>query len=310
MTGGTGMKKNIGIDIGGTKVLMGVVDEQGTVHAEKKIAMEPAKPPKEMIGEIARALKKMLEDAGIRLGEIGFIGAGVPGTTNTKTGIVEYCPNISWVDVPAGEYFRQALGREVLLSQDSWLAALGESLFGAGKNYDSIACITLGTGIGCGLIYDRKIFGGGLGTAGELGHTVFVPGGRDCPCGRQGCLERYSSGTGILLEAKERYPDAFSGVKRTEDVFELAYGGNEPAKEVIADCVDKLAFGIAALVNLVAPQAVVISGGLCVHEELVVAPLEREVYRQGYVAWTRKKQFRILPAELGSRAPIDRKSVV
>ena len=125
------MKKNIGIDIGGTKVLMGVVDGQGTVHAEKKIAMEPAKPPKEMIGEIARALKKMLGDAGIGLGEIGFIGAGVPGTTNTKTGIVEYGPNISWVDVPAGEYFRQELGREVLLSQDSWLDALGESLFGA-----------------------------------------------------------------------------------------------------------------------------------------------------------------------------------
>ncbi len=298
------MRKNIGIDIGGTKVLMGVVDEEGKVLVEKKIQMEPQKPPKEMIAQIVNALQNMLQSAGIGLDEIGFIGAGVPGTVDTSTGVVEYCPNICWENVPAGEYFQELLEREVLISQDSRLAALGESLFGAGKEYASIACITLGTGIGCGIISDHKIFNGGLNTAGELGHTMIVPDGRDCPCGRRGCLERYSSGTGILLEAKERFPEKFKEVDRTEDVFELVYQGDHDARVVIEDSVRKLAAGIAMLVNLLSPEAVVISGGLCVHEELVVAPLEREVYRQGYIAWAGKDQFRIKKASLGSRAPM------
>ena len=298
------MKKNIGIDIGGTKVLMGVVDEAGDVLAEKTIPMEPEKEPGEMIGRIAEALHQMLEDGGTRLSEIGFIGAGVPGTVDTADGVVEYCPNICWNNVPAGLLFREVLKREVLLSQDSRLAALGEFLFGAGKEYANIACITLGTGIGCGIIHGGKIFGGGLGTAGELGHTVIVRDGRACPCGNRGCLERYSSGTGILLEAKERFSETFRMVERTEDVFEMAYRGDKQALAVIQASVEKLAWGVAALVNMVAPEAVIISGGLCVHEELVVGRLEKEVYAQGYPAWTGKGRLRILKAQLGSRAPM------
>ncbi|MEA5003098.1 MAG: ROK family protein [Christensenella sp.] len=298
------MKKNIGIDIGGTKVMLGVVDEEGTILIKKKIPMQPELSAENMIGQIAQEARRMLDDANIGMEEISFVGAGVPGTVDTAAGIVEYCPNICWDSVPAGKYFREALGKETLLSQDSRLAALGESLFGAGRDYGSIACITIGTGIGCGLIYGKKIFGGGLGTAGELGHIVCEADGRQCPCGNRGCLERYSSGTGILLEAKESYPVQFAGTVRTEDVFDLAYAGSTSAKEVIARSVSRLADGIVTLVNIFAPEAVIISGGLCEHKELVIEPLQNAVQMRGYPAWTRQSRLPVRKAELGADAPM------
>lgn len=298
------MLKNIGIDIGGTKILMGVINENGELLAERQIATKPQVSPKEMISEIAGEVQIMLKEKGYSMNDIHFIGVGVPGTVETKTGMVDYCPNIGWMDVPAGLYFKEMLGRDVLISQDSRLAALGENLFGAGVGYHDLVCITLGTGIGCGIIAQDKIFHGGMNTAGELGHIIIVPDGRPCPCKRRGCLERYSSGTGILLGAREMFPEKLNPDSKTEDVFNLAYCGDSMALGLIEDCLDKLAFGIAMMVNILSPEIIIISGGLCRHEKLIIEPLKNKIYRYGYIAWTRKKDLRVTKALLEDKAAV------
>ncbi|WP_066646451.1 ROK family protein [Christensenella timonensis] len=297
------MQKNIGIDIGGTKIRIGVIDGKAHILAMEKLPMQHI-PAGQMIGRICDAAERMLEKAGLCMEEIGGVGIGVPGTVDHETGAIEYCPNIGWTGQPAGKYFRGRWNKNIAIDQDSRLAALGEALYGAGRGYGSIACITLGTGIGCGVVMDGKIFRGGMNTAGELGHICVEPGGRRCACGNRGCLERYCSGTGILLGARERFSQKLDAGARTEDVFEMAYGGDGDALALIADCVRILAQGIVALVNVLSPEAVILSGGLCAHEKLLVEPLKERVYAQGYPAWTNRKKLAVKKAELGEYAPL------
>ena len=296
--------KYLGIDIGGTKTNVGIVDEDGSILAKAKFSTY-AGACEESIKRISASIKSFLDVKGYRPEDIAFIGAGVPGTVDTRTGFVDYCPNLHWIDEPAGEYFRKHLGREVAIVQDSRAAAFGELLFGAGRGFSDIICLTLGTGIGGGIIVGGKIFNGGMNTAGELGHTPIVKNGKPCVCGVGGCLERYVSGTAILSRALESFPEKFEGrEKKSETVFELAYAGDAQALALISDCVDDLAFGIACAVDLLSPQAVVISGGLCEHESLIIRPLIERVPKFGYFSWVKKNALVIKKAELLGDAPM------
>jgi glucokinase len=193
----------------------------------------------------------------------------------------------------------------VSVAQDSRLAAWAEYLVGAGRNYRSFICVAIGTGIGSGIIIDGKIFNGALNTAGEMGHSVFQKDGRPCACGNHGCLERYSSGTGMLDRALEAYPEKFVNcAHQTETLFELAYAGDADLLRLIRCMVEDLAIGIANAVSLLSPEAVLISGGLCTHDELIIQPLRQLVNQYGYYAWTRKKQLKIEQAQLGPAAPL------
>lgn len=308
----------IGIDIGGTKVNIGIVNEDGTILDKVKIPTCKKDPnisdsqvwkrknrePEEIIKAICNEIQTLLQKNQMTMNDIYFIGAGVPGTADTKTGMVSYCPNLFWYDVPAGELFETYLHREVKIMQDSRNAALAEMLFGAGREYNDILCISVGTGVGCGIISDRKIYNGAMNTAGEFGHTPIVKDGRQCVCGNKGCLERYVSGTAIYERAFEKFPWKFEKEeqKNSEYVFEMAYNGDAEILEYIDECVDYLAFGIANAVCLMAPEAIIISGGLCVHDELFVKPLREKVMQRGYYSWTRLNSLKICKAELGSDA--------
>ena len=300
-----GKKKNLGIDIGGTKVNLGVVDECGNVLFSTRMQTDAKKEPELLIAEIAEKAKNLLEQNSMKLADVEFIGAGVPGTADVHTGLVSYCPNLSWYDVPAGAYFRKYLGREVRVAQDSRNAALAELLFGAGRGYSDILCLTVGTGIGAGIIINKKIFNGGMNTAGELGHTPIVKDGAECICGNSGCLERYASGNGMTRLALERFPDKFEGMeKKCESISELAYAGDQEICAFLDECIDNLAFGIANAVNLLSPEAVIISGGLCEHEKLSIEPLKKKIIERGYYSWTRLNRLWICKAALGSDAPM------
>jgi glucokinase len=210
-----------------------------------------------------------------------------------------------WYDEPIGELFEKYLDHKVLIAQDSRNGVIAEMLFGAGKGYSDILLITLGTGIGCGIIINKKLFCGAMNTAGELGHMPIVKNGRSCVCGNKGCLERYASGTGILEGALEKFPNKFLGMEKTcENVFKMVYKGDNEIYKYIDECVDNLAFGIANAVSLFSAEAVIISGGLCVHEDLIVKPLEEKVYKHGYYSWTHLKRLKIHKALLGSDAPM------
>ena len=218
---------------------------------------------------------------------------------------MEYCPNLGWEDVPAGAIFEKYLGAEVRISQDSRLAAWAEYLLGAGRNYSSSICVTVGTGIGSGIIIDGKIYHGAMNTAGEIGHSVFEKNGRLCNCGNHGCLERYSSGTGMIERALEAYPEKFADrPHKAETVFELAYAGDQDMLKLIRCVVEDLAIGIANAVSILSPEVVIISGGLCAHDELIIKPLGELVDKYGYYSWVRKKRLKIEKAQLGPEAPM------
>ena len=298
-------KINIGIDIGGTKINIGLVKENGEIITRIKMAVVRDLESERMIEMTSREINQLIEKSGLSIQDIHSIGVGVPGTVDIRTGFVEYCPNLNWEDVPAGLLFGEYLKSEVRIAQDSRLAAWAEYLLGAGRNYRSMLCITLGTGIGCGIIIDGKIFHGAMNTAGELGHTVFEKNGYSCICGNQGCLERYSSGTGIIQRAQQLFPNKFKNMAhKSESVFELAYRGDQEILTFIRVVVEDLAIGIANAVSLLSPQAVILSGGLCEHEDLIIKPLSELIYQYGYYSWVRKRQLKVERAQMGSDAPM------
>lgn len=299
-------KMNLGIDIGGTKTGIGIVTENGDIINKSKIPSDPNMEPMNFVHNMIEAIHELLRKSFISMEDIHFIGVGVPGTVNTQTGMVSYCPNLQWFDVPLSDYFRQMnLGKEVKIAQDSRNGALAEHLFGAGVGLSDLLCVAIGTGIGCGIILNGKIFNGAMNTAGELGHTPIIKGGRPCVCGNHGCLERYASGSGIVIGAKERLAQKFVGKEITsEAVFSLAESGDLEALAFIEEVVDYLAFGIAKAVTLISPQAVIISGGLCENEALFVDPLQDKVYHYGYYPWVKQNTLKVIKAKLGSDAPL------
>ena len=298
------MNVNLGIDIGGTKTNVGLVDENGCVLASRKLPTRKDDVDG-LVAEIRETAEALLAQKGLALSDVGFLGAGVPGTADPATGVVAYCPNLEWYDLPMGASFQRVFGRKVAVAQDSRNGALAERLFGAGKEYTDFICITIGTGIGCGIILGGKVFNGSLNTAGEVGHTPIVKDGLPCLCGKRGCLERYVSGSGIFERAYAGHPELFRGREmKCETVFELAYAGNRDMLCLIDESMDYLAMAIANQVSLLSPQAVLVSGGLCVHEELVVKPLRDKIYKYGYYSWTRLNKLVVRKALLGSDAPM------
>jgi glucokinase len=296
---------SLGIDIGATKANIGLVTSSGKIIDSARISVQSDMRPEDFVKMLYREVEKLIRINGFNKEEIYFYGVGVPGTADYQTGIVEYCPNLGWEDLPLGALFKKYLGLDILVSQDSRLAAWAEYLLGAGQNYKTNICLTLGTGIGGGIIIDGKIYHGAMNTAGEVGHSVFQKDGRLCKCGNQGCMERYSSGTGIIERALETFPEKFVDLPhRSETVFSLAYAGDQDMLALIHEVVSDLAVGIANVVSILSPEAVIISGGLCDHEELIIKPLRELVYQSGYYSWTRKKQLKIERAQMGPEAPM------
>ena len=295
----------LGIDIGGTKVNMGIIREDGTILDCEAIPSRAAGDAQALVGEICRRTEACLQRNQLSMEEITHIGVGIPGTADYQNGIVCYSSNLFGENVPLGDYFEQHWARRVTVLQDSWAAAWAEYLFGQQRAYSSMLCLTIGTGIGCGVILNGHVYGGPMNTAGEIGHTPVVPNGRPCSCGRRGCLETYASGTAILEQALERFPQKFDGRERKgETVFDLAYAGDREALQLIEDCVDKLAYGLAMMIDILSVRVITISGGMCIHKKLMIDPLSEKIQAYGYPAWASKHQPLVLQAALGSYAPM------
>ncbi len=295
----------IGIDIGGTKVNAGLLREDGTIVEHTVFSSAGATETARFVDRICLAVETLLRHNGVNLEQVAHIGAGIPGTANPRQGMVEYSCNLFGIDVPLGAFFRERLHRDVLIVQDSWAAAWGEHRFGAGRGHDNLLCATIGTGIGCGVVLNGKLFAGAMQTAGELGHIPVEWQGRLCGCGRRGCLEAYSSGSAIWAQALERFPQKLTNrPQRTETVFELCAEGDAEARALIDASIDKLAYGLAIMLNILSVDTVIISGGLSSHKDLVIDPLRERMLAYGYPSWTRKNRIQVLQAELGGNAPM------
>lgn len=299
---------NIGVDVGGTTISTGIIDKEGKVVFINSMNTKPEQGSEAIINAIILNIKTMLKELNISISGVNSIGIGVPGTADNKNGIVVFAPNLFWRNVQVSGIVNDAFQVPVFLGQDSRAAAWGEYLYGSGKGYNNIASVTLGTGIGCGMIIDGKIFHGGLNTAGEFGHTIVEINGSKCNCGKTGCLEAYSGGLAIVREGK-KIPDVEKLLKKdaaeisVKDVFTLAQSGNTDAMRITDSVVTYLGMGFVNLINLNSLELISISGGISnAPDDLLINPLKEFVKERAYSAIADK--VKLVKSSLGDIAPM------
>lgn len=266
----------IGIDIGGTTIKAGRIDESGAVRESAK-AQTPSDDLERLIATIADLVTTLQTH-----GPIAAVGAGIPGLRNARTGVIQTSPHIPCIrEVNLEELLQQKLRLPVITENDANAGAYGEWACGAGKGLAHMAYITLGTGLGCGLILSGRMFRGFSGYAGELGHTAAEPGGRVCACGATGCLETRVSAPGIVRTARESgLPDDISG--SAESIYNAAVHGHEAARAVFEETGRYLGIACANLMNLLNPEAIVVGGGVMASGELLLNAAREEARRRAF----------------------------
>lgn len=300
----------IGIDVGGTNLKAGLVREDGQILAVERTPLA-FENPEQFARTLAQLGQSVLHQAGIPASDVVSAGIGIPGAV--AGGDILYTCNIPLRDVPLSRLFRQHLDVPVLLENDANCAAVGEWLCGAGRGTQQFIVVTLGTGVGGGLILNGKLYSGS-GMVGEVGHMVIQHGGAPCNCGRRGCWEAYASATGLIRmtrEAMEAHPESLlhtvaaqSGCVEGRTAFDAAVQGDETALALCRDYVSYLAAGVTNLINILQPEAVAIGGGVAAApDRLLLTPLREIVERECYPRHTGQLP-RIVRAELGNDAGI------
>lgn len=286
----------IGVDIGGTNTACGIVDEDCKIIARSKVKTNPkgdgAPNYADALGEIKRAVREACEDAGIAPSDAHSIGIGCPGICNSELGTVEYASNLGFVNAPIKSDMEKEFGIPVYLDNDANAAAFGEFVAGAAKGSRSTVVITLGTGVGSGIIIDGKIYRGANFAGGEIGHTVIVMDGLPCSCGRRGCFEAYSSATGLVrmtTQASELNPDSImtrmirdEGKVSARTAYNAMKQGDPVGKAVTEQYIKYLACGIANVINTFQPDILCIGGGVCNEGDPLMIPLRAAVAEQVY----------------------------
>lgn len=285
----------VGIDIGGTKINTGIFEkETKKLVAVKKTYVKEIKNLSQHINDV---IKKMCAQNDIDPKEIISCGIGIPGTISDDGRRILKVPNIDILSDDIAKKMENDLKVPVRLVQDSRAAAWGEYLCGGGRGANGVVCVTLGTGIGIGVVVDGKIYSGALGCAGELGHLPVKENGRACGCGKTGCLEKYCAGGGLDITARELLGDD----KTAAELFEEAKSGNAEAKTAIEDAVKTLGSGLVSIVNLMSPDCLLFSGGLSEQEEMYLNPVIDYIKEHCYSA---DKMPIIKKAELGELSPL------
>ena len=300
-----------GIDLGGTFVKGGIVDEEGNILVKDKIPTGKERPYAEIAADMAQLVLDLAKKAGISPADVKAAGVGSPGTIDSKNGIIVYSNNIRWEKVPLGAELKKHLGIPVFATNDANAAALGESFAGAAKSYPSSVFITLGTGVGGGIILDNVLFEGNRSAGAEIGHMVIRMGGEKCTCGRKGCFEAYASATALIRQtrnamAKDKTSKLWEICPNPEGVngktaFDGMRAGDKTAEKVVKNYITYLAEGIANLANIFRPDAVVLGGGVCAEGDTLLVPLRRKVNRLLY-GGTKYAPVLVTVAQLGNDA--------
>ena len=301
----------VGIDLGGTFIKGGIVDDLGRLLISNKVPTERERGDRAVAENIASLAKSLLASLRLTADDVCGIGIGVPGMIDSSRGVVVYSNNLGWKDFEIGKTVEELTSLPVKIANDANVAALGETKFGCGKNYDSTVMLTLGTGVGGGIVIDGKLIEGNRSAGAELGHSVIVMGGERCTCGRRGCLEAYASATGLIRDTKramEKDPQsAMWKVGSLDEVNgETAFrycDVDASAKAVVDGYVRALACGITNLANELRPEAVILGGGVCAEGKRLTDPLQA-ILDEEIFAGSDGPAVPILTAELGNRAGI------
>ena len=271
----------IGVDLGGTGIKAGVVNEKGEILSKGSTPTMAERPYQAVIADIATLCKTVAADANITVEEIEAIGVGVPGICDPKTGIIPKCTNLGWFDVPFVSELQSHIAKPVIVDNDATVAGFAEYIAGVSAGTHSSVFVTLGTGVGGGIIINGRPYSGAHGVGSEIGHMNIAMGGELCTCGNRGCFERYASATSIIRDAKRAVaenPNSAIMEKCGGDVekinakivIDAAKEGDAVAKEVFDGSVNGLAHGLVNLINVIDPEVIVLGGGVSMAGEFLL----------------------------------------
>lgn len=306
------MKYRLGVDLGGTGIKAGVVDESFHIVQKHSLATGASRSFEEVVFDIARAAHETAELAGLSVADFPVVGVGSPSCINPNTGRLVFSNNTSWKNVPLRQELEKHLPVPVLIGNDANCAVVGESVAGAAQGYSDVLMFTLGTGVGGGVILDGKLYCGADGMGTELGHTQFIHGGEHCTCGIDGCFEAYASVTALIRDAKhamEKHPEsALHGASQGEGVtgravFDCAKAGDETALALVERYAGYVAAGIGSLVNVFRPQVVLIGGGVSSAGSFLLDRIQADIAKYVFASDVIGVPP-ILPAKLGNDAGI------
>lgn len=278
----------MGIDLGGTNIAVGIIDSNNSIIA--KVSEPTCLPdsPENIVGRIYHTAVKCLSKANLNIDDLTFIGLGTPGAVNSSTGEVLFSNNFGFKNVPLGEMISKKFGLNVLCENDANAATFGEYLVADRDKNDTFVGITIGTGIGGGVIIDGKIYSGKEYSGGELGHMVIDFDGVSCNCGRRGCYEAYASATALISQTKEAMQNDLQSKMwqicggsienvTGQTAFEGMRAGDKTAKNVIERYADYVAIGLVNIINMLGPDVICISGGISNEGDYILEPVKRRI---------------------------------
>lgn len=310
-------KYYIGVDLGGTNIAIGITDENFSIIRKGSVPTHAELGADYIANSMAELSKRLCAEQGIKISDISAAGIAAPGTINPETGMIVYSNNIKFANYPMVERYSQLTGipqEHIAIGNDANLAALGEYVAGAAKDANSAVMITLGTGVGGGVVIDGKMLLGCQFGGAELGHTVIEYNGRPCTCGRKGCMEAYCSATALIKLTKEKFASEKNTLMHEmcdndinkvggKTAFAAMKKGDKAGAEVVEQYIEYLACGITNLLNIFQPEVFLIGGGVCNEGDYLLKPLKEKCANQVYsIDHVLKSDLRV--AALGNDAGI------
>lgn len=303
---------SIGVDIGGMSVKIGLVNDDGKILSQARV--KTAKTADAVVSDIVEQIESLLSMHGLKTEDIKGVGIGCPGAVTSETGVVDFLPNLGWDNVPLAEKIKSKLNTEVKISNDANVAALAEAIYGCAKNYNTCVMFTLGTGVGGGIIIDKKLFEGGFSRGAELGHVTLFLDGEPCSCGRRGCIECYASATALIKQTKtamlknadsSMWEFVDSDIEKVDGrtAFACAKNGDKTAETVCEKYIYYLAESMLNMFNIFRPEAFILGGGISAEGDYLVNKLKAYCEKFDY-GYKRAPRTEILVATLGNDAGI------
>lgn len=308
------MKYYVGIDLGGTNIVAGIVDENCNIVVKAKTKTNRPRPAEDIVADMIKVVKEAVAEAKLTMDDIEWVGLGCPGTVNRDTGVIVYANNMDFYDLPMEKMLKDGLNKKIYMDNDANAAAYGEFVAGAAKGTKNAIAITLGTGVGSGIIIDGKIYSGFNFAGAEIGHSIIVKDGRACNCGRNGCLESYCSATALIEATKEKMAKEKDSkmweltggdIEKANGItaFDAMRAGDKAGKEVVDEYLSFLGAGIVNITNIFQPEVICIGGGVSKEGEYLLKPIRDYMSRENYARFG-KDQTQVVAAKLGNDAGV------
>ncbi|MBQ6381610.1 MAG: ROK family glucokinase [Clostridia bacterium] len=306
---------NIGIDLGGTNIVVGVVDKDNNIVGKAERKTNIPRPAENIFEDMYAAALDALDQAGLSMKDVEYVGLGTPGAVEPETGVITYSANLFFHNVKAKEILEERFGKMAFVGNDANCAAYGEYIAGAGKFARDMIAVTLGTGVGGGIIIDEKLLVGFNGAAGEIGHMVIHMDGESCNCGRSGCWESYASATALIRMTKELSekgddPILQRAIEKEGEInakvaYAAARAGSKQCAELCENYAKYIATGVVNLINMLQPEVICIGGGVSHEGDALLEPVKRYIAEQSYTRDNSEEMQTVIKlAELGNDAGI------